>query len=122
MAEKNFFLGMNKPEDSVNLNETEKKHTPVIEAPDNIKAGEPFEVTVIVGTILHVMEPAHHIQWIDVYAGENYLTKVVFTPGFSKPKATLTVVLDSIGKTSLKAVERCNIHGMWENTKNISVV
>lgn len=122
MAEKNFFLGMNRPEDSSNLNETEKKHIPVIKAPDNIKAGEPFEVTVTIGTIPHVMDPAHHIQWIDLYAGENYLAKVILTPGLTKPRTTLTVVLDSLGKTSLRAVERCNIHGLWENISTISVV
>lgn len=121
MTEINFFDGMNRPGNAEDLNETEKKHIPLIAAPGSAKSGEPFDVNVTVGSIMHVMEPAHHIQWVDLYAGENYLARVEFTPGFTKAKATVTLVLPTPGNVTLRAVERCNIHGLWEHTKDITV-
>lgn len=121
MTEKNLLDGMNRPEDMANLNETEKKHVPVIESPEGVKAGESFEVSINVGSIPHVMEPAHHIQWVELYAGENFLARVELTPGFTKANATLTVSLEAAGGTTLRVVERCNIHGLWENSRDIKV-
>ncbi len=56
-----------KPVDPENLTEGEKKHIPVIEAPEIVIAGEPFEVIVTVGSIPHVMEEKHYIEWIELY-------------------------------------------------------
>jgi superoxide reductase len=122
MTEKVFFNGINRPADPSNLTETEMKHLPVIEVPDSINAGEPFDVTITVGSITHVMEVAHHIQWVDLYSGENFITKVLFTPVFTRATATITMVENGEdGKATLRAVERCNVHGMWENTEDIAV-
>jgi superoxide reductase len=121
MTEKNFFDGMNRPGNAADLTEAEQKHIPVIVAPGSVKSGEPFEVNLTVGIIMHVMEPAHHIQWIDLYAGENFLTRIEFTAGFTKAKAAVTLVMATAGNVTLRAVERCNIHGLWENTRVITV-
>lgn len=121
MEEKNFFDGMNHPANAADLTDAEKKHIPVIGSPDSVKPGEPFDVSVTVGSIPHVMEPAHHIQWIELYADEKFLGRVALTPGFTKAIATLTVVMEATGSITLKAIERCNIHGLWENTRDITV-
>lgn len=119
MEDKNFFDGMNHPANAEDLTDAEKKHIPVISSSDSVKPGEPFEVSVTVGSIPHVMEPAHHIQWIELYANEEILGKVSLTPGFTKATTTLTVVMETTGIITLKAIERCNVHGLWENTKRI---
>ena len=45
MTEKGFFNGVNR-----------------LEVPATIAAGKPFDVTITVGSIPHIMEVAHHIQ------------------------------------------------------------
>ncbi len=116
--EKGLFCGINRPKDAANLSELEKKHVPVIESPDKVKAGEPFNVTVKIGSIPHVMEQGHHIQWIDIYSSENFLAKVLLTPVFTRAEVTVTLVKGGAHKTSkLRAVERCNLHGAWESSK-----
>ncbi|MFQ5887716.1 MAG: class II SORL domain-containing protein [Candidatus Hydrothermarchaeales archaeon] len=120
--EKGLFCGINKPKDTENLSELEKKHVPIIEAPGKVKAGEPFKVTVKVGSIPHVMEEGHHIQWIDLYSGGNFLTNVLLTPVFTRAEATITLVKGGAHRTStLRAIERCNLHGLWEGSKDIVV-
>ncbi len=122
MADKGLFCGVNKPKDPGNLSELEGKHVPEIVAPDIVKAGEPFKVTVRVGRKLHVMEEGHHIQWLELYSRGNYLTRVDFSPVFTKPEATFTLVKGGVhGSTVLRATARCNLHGLWEGEKRISV-
>jgi len=120
--DKGLFCGINRPKDAMNLSELEKKHVPIIESPDKVKAGDPFNVTVKVGSIPHVMEAGHHIQRIDIYSGENLLANVLLTPVFTHAVTTITVVKSGVHKSStLRAVERCNLHGMWETRKKIVV-
>ena len=46
----------------------QEKHSPVIECPDSVKAGEKFQVTVSVGKeIAHPNTTEHHIRWIQVF-------------------------------------------------------
>lgn len=122
MAEKSLFCGTNKPADPANMTETEKKHTPVIECPDSVKAGESFTVKINVGEILHVMEETHHIQWIVLLSGDNFIARFDLTPVFTKPEVSIT--LEKGGKhrkATLRAIERCNVHGQWEAVKEITV-
>lgn len=122
MAEKGLFCGINKPEDAANLTESEKKHIPVIECPNKVKAGEPFQIKINVGEMPHVMDEAHHIQWIEVRSGENLYERVELTPVFTRPEITLTLVKGGKHRISaLRVIERCNLHGMWESTKEITV-
>lgn len=122
MSEKGIFCGINQPKDAANLTEGEKKHIPVIECPDKVKSGVPFQVKIKVGEIPHVSEEGHHIQWIEVKSGESTYVRVELTPALSKAEATVTLVKAGKHRTStLRAVERCNLHGMWESKKEITV-
>ncbi len=122
MSEKSLFCGINRPADPANMTDLEKKHTPVIECPDTVKSGEPFQVRINIGSMPHVMEEGHHIQWIEVYFGQNFNARVDFTPSFTRPEITLTFVKGGKHRTStLRVIERCNLHGQWEATKEITV-
>ncbi len=122
MTEKGFFCGLNRPGDPANMSELEKKHTPVIDCPDTVKAGEPFKVSINVGEIPHVMDDGHFIQWIEVYFKENFFARVELTPKFTRPEITLTLERHSKHATStLRVIERCNLHGLWETTKEINI-
>jgi len=122
MSEKSLFCGNNRPADPANMTDLEKKHTPVIECPETVKAGEPFEVRIRVGEMPHVMEEAHHIQWIDLYFGENFNARITLTPVFSRPEVSVTLVKGGKHRTStLRVIERCNMHGQWEATREITV-
>jgi superoxide reductase len=114
-----LFSAVNRAENLNNLTDLEKKHLPVMDAPDRVSAGETFEVTVEVGRFLtHPSEPGHSIQWITIMRGDLTLASVQLTPDAS-PKITVPVKL---GKTSeLRAIERCNLHGEWEYTKKVRV-
>ncbi len=110
---------VNRAEDPRNLRGVELGHVPQLKAPDTVKAGEPFEVGIIVGKNLHEMVPVHYIDWIDLYAGEIFLYKIILTPNFTQPISTVTLTLKT--STTLKAIEHCNVHGLWEGTKRITV-
>lgn len=99
-------------------------HTPRIEAPDVVKSDEPFEVKVSVGPHPNTVE--HSIRWIEVYfyeEGRPYnpilLSRVYFEPSYAEPKVLLTLKLKKSGV--IHALEYCNLHGLWENRKEIKV-
>ena len=122
MTEKGLFCGLNRPKDAANMTELEKKHTPVIDCPDSVTAGEPFKVSINVGEIPHVMEEGNFVQWIDIYFKENFFARVELTPKFTRPEVTLTLERHSKHTSStLRVIERCNLHGQWEATKEIEV-
>lgn len=122
MGEKGLFCGINTPADPDNLNEMEQKHMPVVDCPDTVKAGEPFKVSIKVGSIPHVMEEAHHIQWLEIHFGRNFYERIDLTPVFTLPDVTVTLVKHAKHKTStLRVVERCNMHGLWETTREVAV-
>jgi len=114
---------LNKPDWS-NLTVMDKKHTPIIEAPDKVKANEPFAVKIKVGGIDGVEHPntlSHWINWVALYAGERLISRTEFAPELSdKYVVTLNVTLNE--STTLRAQEFCNLHGVWEGkTKKITV-
>ena len=120
MAEKDLFSQVNRPEDPDNMTDLEKKHLPVIDAPDKASAGETIQVSVEVGKLLaHPNEPTHHIEFIDLYEDEVYLTRADFTGGKVNPKVTFEVMLTKGGR--LRAFCSCNLHGVWEGDKPISI-
>ena len=106
--------------------EGKEKHVPHIEAPAKVKAGEPFQVTVIVGKeVPHPNTIEHHIKWIQVYTKEEGTRPVVHVgtfdlgPTFADPKVTFTAMLR---KTStFYALEYCNVHGVWDNSAKVEV-
>ncbi|MBF0516291.1 MAG: class II SORL domain-containing protein [Nitrospirae bacterium] len=122
MTEKHLFCGNNKPADPANLTEAEKKHMPVIDCPDTVKAGEPFRVNIKVGEIPHVMQEGHSIQWIEVYSGENFKARIDLTPVTTAADVSVTLIKSGKHPTSsIRVIERCNLHGQWEAVKPINI-
>jgi superoxide reductase len=115
-----------------------EKHVPVIECAESVRKGEVFPITVTIGKeVVHPNTTAHHIRWIDVYfhpENEKYpiqIAKVNFTAhGASTEGAdTSTVYTHHTAVINLKtdkpgtihASSYCNIHGLWQSSKKISI-
>ncbi|GAB6137739.1 class II SORL domain-containing protein [Halanaerobaculum tunisiense] len=96
----------------------EKKHVPVIDAPDTVKQGEPFEVTLKMGEVDHPAEDGHYIQYVELFANYYQLARTNFTPEV-RPEVTVTITLEE--SCTLRAYEFCNQHGQWEAAKEITV-
>ncbi|ACX72299.1 Superoxide reductase [Methanocaldococcus vulcanius M7] len=110
------YCGINRMKEGTDF---EKKHTPFIECKDRVKANAYFEVKISTG-IPHPMEDAHFIHWIELYMGDLYLARVDFTQ-FMKPEVKMMVKAPSKEheKFTLRALMRCNLHGVWEYEKEI---
>jgi superoxide reductase len=120
-CEGDILCGVNLPKDKTNLTDLEKKHTPVITAPAKTKRDEVFEVKVEVGKLLaHPNEPGHFIEWIELYCGDTYLARTQLSGGTSFPAAVFNIKL-SHACGPLKVWIKCNLHGIWESEKDISI-
>jgi superoxide reductase len=120
-CQEDMLCGVNEPKDKNNLTDLDKKHIPVINAPDEVKKDETFEVGIAVGKLLaHPNEPGHFIEWIELYCGDTFLGRASYSGGASYPVATFLVKL-SHAHGPLKVWEKCNLHGLWESTKDIKV-
>jgi len=116
-----ILCGVNEVKNTTNPTDLEKKHTPIITAPETVNKDEAFEVTVEVGKLLaHPNEPGHFIEWIEAYCGDTYLGRVQYSGGASYPKAVFKVKLTH-AHGPLKIWAKCNLHGLWESTKDIAV-
>jgi superoxide reductase len=123
--EKGFSLTeLNKPKDWAKLTDMAKKHVPIIEAPEKVKAKEPFTVKVKVGGIDGVEHPntlGHWINWVELYAGERLISRVEFEPEMCNGYVVnLNVTLSET--TMLRAREFCNLHGIWEGREKKVIV
>jgi superoxide reductase len=101
-----------------------ESHTPKIEAPDRVKAGEPFKIKISVGPHPNTVE--HSIRWIEVYFEEDgrafnpvMIARYAPTPGIAEPSIEFTVKLEKSG--TIHVLAYCNLHGLWENSKRITV-
>ncbi len=101
-----------------------ESHTPKIEAPDKVKAGEPFIIHVSVGP--HPNKVEHSIRELHIYFYEEgrpfnpiHVASARFAPGITEPELTLKLKLEKSGV--LYAVAYCNLHGLWESRKEIKV-
>jgi superoxide reductase len=76
---------------------------------------------VEVGKLMqHPNEPAHHIEFIELYADRTYLARMDFTAKTTCPTMKVCVELErNYGK--LRAFEHCNLHGTWESDADIEV-
>jgi len=120
-CKEDILCGVNMPEDLNNMSDLEKKHVPAIEAPDKVKSNEVFEVKTEVGKYKeHPNEPAHFIEWVELYSGDTFLGRSSFSGGSSYPAACFKVKL-SHAHGPLKVWGKCNIHGLWESVKEIEV-
>lgn len=115
-----------------------EKHVPVIECPDRIEAGKPFQVTVSLGKeIAHPNTTEHHIRWIQLFFkadADKFAYQVgsfEFTahgesvegpntgPVHTHHAVTVSLTLGKPG--TLLATAYCNIHGFWESSKDMAV-
>ena len=87
----------------------EKKHTPHIDIDD---ADGSCVVTVTVGwDVPHPNQPDHYIAWIELLADGAPIARFDLVPVATAP--TVSVVVDLDPGTVLRAVEHCNLHGLW---------
>jgi superoxide reductase len=126
-VDQSLFTTINRVKDQHKKTPLEKSHVPVITAPASVKAGEPFTVEISVGENIHPMGPSHWIEYIELAIGNEPAGRVDMQPiGYLKPKVTFTVAISKeaapSGKVTLVAFQRCNLHGYWESSINISVV
>jgi len=118
-----ILCGVNIPKDQKNLTDLEKKHSPIIEAPDNVKKDEVFEINIRVGGIdgiEHPNEPAHFIEWVELYCGDTFLGRCSYSGGTSYAVARFKVKL-AHSHGPLKVWAKCNLHGLWEGIKDIKI-
>ena len=96
------------------------KHTPKIVAPDTVKRGQWFDVTVSVGASGdHPSLSEHYVRYIALYINSAEISRVYLHPVFSFPKVTFTIALDEGG--TLKALEEPTHSAAWEASKPITV-
>ena len=115
-----------------------EKHVPVIECPDKVGSGEVFEAKVSLGKeVAHPNTTEHHISWITLYfqpEGGKFTHQVghyEFSahgestagpnegPVYTHHAVTTSLELKKSGM--LYALALCNIHGLWESSKEIQV-
>jgi len=115
-----------------------EKHVPVIECPDTVSAGETFAVTVGLGKeVAHPNTTEHHIRWITLYfypQGEKFPCEVGHFefnahgesaagpnqgPVYTHHQITAHIKTEKSG--TFHALAFCNIHGLWENSRDITV-
>ncbi|MDD3718958.1 MAG: class II SORL domain-containing protein [Actinomycetota bacterium] len=115
-----------------------EKHVPVIECADEVKAGEVFEVKVGLGKeVAHPNTTEHHIRWIQLFfhpEGDKFSYQVgnyEFTahgesvdganegPAYTHHSVTAHLIVKKPG--TLYALALCNIHGLWESSKDIGL-
>lgn len=115
-----LFKQINYPKNPDSMTDLEKKHWPRIECPDMVEPGKPFDVTINIGVgIDHPSELAHFIEWIELNRGDLGTTRAYFQPKYSYPRVTFRIAIDQ--DTMLIARESCNLHGIWENKKQVKI-
>jgi len=115
-----------------------EKHVPIIEVPEKVKKGEAIRITASVGKeIPHPNKTDHHITWIEVYflpQGEKFPYQIARTEFcahgasgqgadtssvYAKPEVILSFKTDKQGLLFVSSY--CNIHGLWQNTREIKL-
>jgi superoxide reductase len=99
-------------------------HTPRIDSPESVKSGEPFNVRVYIEG--HPNTVQHSFRWIELYFHEEgrdfnpvFIGRAELTPEIAEQEVTFKVKLTKSG--ILYALAYCNLHGIWENRKEIKV-
>ena len=115
-----------------------EKHVPVIECADQVKAGDFFPVKVTLGkAVAHPNTTEHHIRWISVYFhpdGEKFPYQIghfefaahgASAEGPDKSSVYTHHEVSVSMKTGkagvIHASALCNIHGLWQSSKEIKI-
>ena len=116
-----------------------EKHVPVIECSDRVTKSEIFEVKVSLGKeIAHPNTTGHHIRWLTIFfhaVGEKFNYQVGHyefnahgESGEGPDKGTVytnhqvTASLKISKPGTIHVLAFCNIHGLWESSKDIAIV
>lgn len=125
-VDESLWQGINRVKNPSQETPLEKVHSPVIKAPEKVKAGEVFPVEVDIGKIPHPMGPTHWIEHLQFNIGNEPGANIIFrSHGYVKAEGKFNTVLgDQLkGKTvSLIVQIKCNLHGIWQNHANVEVV
>jgi superoxide reductase len=120
-----LFAGINRVKDPANETGLEKAHSPVITAPEKVKAGEAFDVEVAVGKVPHPMGPKHWIEYVQLNIGnEPAGTLMLRSHGYMAPKGRFSIELGENlrgKKISLVVQIKCNLHGIWQDSATVEV-
>ncbi|MDD3776192.1 MAG: class II SORL domain-containing protein [Actinomycetota bacterium] len=115
-----------------------EKHVPVIEVEPGAKKGEPVEIKISIGKeIAHPNTTQHHITWISLFFlpdGDKYpihIGDINFSAHGSSVQGadTSTVYTNYKGVFSLTTEKQgnllassyCNIHGLWQSSKQLKL-
>ena len=107
-----------------------EKHVPVIDCLDTVTADDLFEVNVAIGKeIAHPNTNEHHISWVSLYfqpEGDKFPYQVghyEFTAHGSAVYVhhAVSTCLKISKPGTLFAVSLCNIHGLWQSSKEINL-
>jgi superoxide reductase len=97
------------------------KHSPKIVAPESVKRGEWFDVTVSVGAGgQHPSLSEHSVRYIALYKDTVEIARAYLHPVYSAPSVTFRIALDEGG--SLRALAEPNHSAAWETSAKIAVV
>jgi len=115
-----------------------EKHVPVIDVADKAQKAEAVKITVTVGKeIAHPNTTEHHISSIEIYflpRGEKFPVSIgrfeISAHGtsakgpntstiYTQPEVTLNLKTEKSG--TIYATSLCNIHGLWESSKELTV-
>ena len=98
----------------------DEKHTPKLNAPDSVKRGQWFDVSVSVGAGgEHPSLSEHHVRYIALYKDTAEIARIYLHPVFSAPRVTFTIALDSSGV--LRALAEPTHSAAWQASKKIKV-
>jgi superoxide reductase len=87
----------------------EKKHTPFISLSPR---GDEVLVSVNVGEeVPHPNGPDHYITWIELHANGTPIARFDLSPVATHPHVTIALAVEP--GTVIRALEHCNLHGVW---------
>ncbi len=108
------------PDFDANKTGYDPKHTPKVTAPDSVKRGEWFDVTIEIGQgARHPSLVEHHVRWIALYNGEVELVRAYMHPVASSPKVTFTIRLEETA--TLRALEEPTHTAAWITEHKVTV-
>ncbi len=109
MSDAPILSGVNVVSDLDAVTDFERKHTPHIAV---AAAGDRMHVAITVGHYVpHPNQADHFIDWIELQANGAPIARFDLSPIATDPKVSVVVALDA--GTVLRAIEHCNMHGLW---------
>lgn len=109
------------PDFKATSGETEKKHIPaltVVKQCGLIPGAGCIDVHVRIGEILHPALAEHHIQEINFYIDNKFVSNIMLRSDVN-PAAVIHLKVEEGTKRKVQVIETCNLHGKWFNEVEI---